>query len=121
MRKIILILSVLLCTSSCIKNRFSNSRGLGEPEEYNPKLAEQYRLYEVLATDTIVSVARKTNVEARIIIRYNSLKKPYLLKPGEMLKIPNIQAQEEDLIDAVDSLEDIDKTSSRHIQISPKR
>jgi LysM repeat protein len=119
MRKIILILSILLCTSSCIRSKLINSTDSIE-EEYNTRLAEQYKIYEVLATDTIVSVAKKTNVSASIIIKYNSLKKPYLLKAGEMLKIPNIQSQEEDLIDAVDSLEGMDKTSSRHIQISPK-
>jgi LysM repeat protein len=120
MRTIILVLSMLLCASSCTRKNLLNSTDPAV-EEYNPRLSEQYKIYEVLATDNIASVAKKTDVSANIIIRYNYLKKPYLLKTGEMLKIPNIQSQEEDLIDAVDSLEDIDKTSSRHIQISPRK
>lgn len=118
MNKIILAISALLLTFSCTKKNMDTLESV-EVEEYG--LTEQYKIYEVLATDTIVSVAKKTGVEAEIIIRYNSLKKPYLLKTGEMLKIPNIQPQEEDLMDAVDSLEDIRKTSSRHIKISPRR
>lgn len=127
MKKIALLLVSTAFLSSCsgvmrekhiITNTKTEHRGT---TAISSNFNEKYTLYEVLTTDTIASVARKTNVSAEDIIRYNSLKKPYLLKRGEILRIPSVKSDEDDdLIDALDSLEDAQKSSQKYIQIAPR-
>ncbi|MEQ9116044.1 MAG: LysM peptidoglycan-binding domain-containing protein [Rickettsiales bacterium] len=52
------------------------------------KEVKNYRLYEVLRTDTIASIARKYKVTASEIIMLNRVPKPYYLEPGSLIKIP---------------------------------
>lgn len=87
----------------------------------NTKFNEKYKIYEVSATDTIASVARKNNISAGDIIKYNGLKKPYFLRRGDILKIPYSAHEDKDFIQDLDSLEDQNKASERHIQIGPPK
>jgi LysM repeat protein len=49
---------------------------------------KNYKLHEVLYTDTLASLAKHYNVSPHDIITLNSLTKPYYLEPGEIVKIP---------------------------------
>lgn len=84
-----------------------------------PVYNEKHVLYEVLVTDTLASVARKYHVPADTIIKYNSLKRPYILKPGQILKVPQLSSPDDDLISSLDSLENNSQRGKR-IQIAPK-
>jgi LysM repeat protein len=122
----ILLISLALLLSSCsgtLKKYgiYSKTDEYENITEISSQFNEKYKLYEVLVTDTIASVARKTDVSAEDIIKYNSLKKPYFLKPGETLKIPMFKSEDDELLSAIDSLEDSKHTSQRHIQIAPKK
>jgi murein DD-endopeptidase MepM/ murein hydrolase activator NlpD len=46
-----------------------------------------YRYYRVRRGDSVFKVAKKFRVSPRSIIRLNRLKKPYILRPGQKLKI----------------------------------
>jgi|GEM_PF-2316942 len=127
MKKVLLSLLALSMLSSCsggasVKSFFtkedSSTQDITTAASSN--FNEKYKLYEVLATDTIASVARKNNISAVDIIKYNGLKKPYFLRRGDMLKIPYTKHEDKDLIEDLDSLEDQSKASERHIQIVPR-
>jgi LysM repeat protein len=101
------------------EQKISSTSEILKPTKNSPSYSEKHILYEVLVTDTIASVARKYHISADAIINYNSLKKPYILKPGQMLKIPQLSNREDDLISSLDSLENNEKRS-KLIQIAPK-
>ncbi len=48
-------------------------------------------LYEVLPADTLNSIAVRFNTTPRNIIELNNLKKPYGLRPGQLINVPNNQ------------------------------
>ena len=129
-KTVLSLFTALFLLTSCMKSlKPTNfSKTTQEPQEVlsNPQTQtsnhynEKYKLYEVLATDTIVSVAKKNHIPPADLIKYNSIKKPYFLKPGEMLKIPQFKSEDENLIEAVDSLRKRPQGTGTHIQISPK-
>jgi LysM repeat protein len=47
-----------------------------------------YRIYKVKSGDTLSTIAKKFGVSTKEIIKANNLKKPYLLRVGQKLKIP---------------------------------
>ena len=49
---------------------------------------KNYKLHEVLYTDTLASLAKRYNVSPHDIITLNQLSKPYYLEPGEVVRIP---------------------------------
>lgn len=127
MKKLLLSLLVTSVLSSCsggiaTSSFFSKSDSAKQDSttSASSNFNEKYKLYEVLATDTIASVARKNHISAGDIIKYNGLKKPYYLRRGDMLKIPYSKHEDKDLIQDLDSLEDQNKSSERHIQIGPR-
>lgn len=120
----LVILVLILSSCSNILRKYSIFPQNNEDKnttEISSNFNERYKIYEVLVTDTIASIARKTEVSAEDIIKYNSLKRPYILRPGTTLKIPLFKSDDDELLAAIDSLEDIKKTSQRHIQISPQK
>jgi len=46
-----------------------------------------YKYYRVRRGDSVIKIAKKFHVSPRTIIRVNRLKRPYILRPGERLKI----------------------------------
>jgi LysM repeat protein len=46
-----------------------------------------YKYYKVKRGDSILRIAKKFGVSPRVIIRENHLKKPYIIRPGQKLKI----------------------------------
>lgn len=46
-----------------------------------------YKYYRVRRGDSVIKIAKKFKVSPRTIIRVNGLKRPYILRPGERLKI----------------------------------
>ena len=46
-----------------------------------------YRYYRVKPGDSVLKIAKKLHVSPRMIIRLNHLRKPYILRPGQRLKI----------------------------------
>jgi len=46
-----------------------------------------YKYYRVRRGDSVIKIAKKFRVSPRSIIRINRLKKPYILRPGQRLKI----------------------------------
>ena len=46
-----------------------------------------YKYYRVRRGDSVIKIAKKFRVSPRTIIRVNHLKKPYILRPGQRLKI----------------------------------
>ncbi len=46
-----------------------------------------YKYYRVKKGDSILKIAKKFRVSPRTIIRVNKLKKPYIIRPGQKLKI----------------------------------
>jgi len=127
MKKILLSLFIASTLSSCsgIMHDYSFLPKNGSKEQNSTtsassKFSEKYKLYEVLPTDNIASVARKLKILPEDIIRYNGLKRPYFLKSGELLKIPTTKNEDDNLIEAVDSLDNTQESSNRHIQIGPR-
>lgn len=79
------------------------------------------KLYEVLATDTLRSIAKKYHVSEAEIIRANDLEHPYELRPGQIIKIPAIEYYKPNLNDEVESLDKPKKRSAKEIYIVPKK
>ena len=46
-----------------------------------------YKYYRVKKGDSVIKIAKKFHVSPRSIIRINRLRKPYILRPGQRLKI----------------------------------
>ena len=46
-----------------------------------------YKYYRVRRGDTVLKIAKRFRVSPRVIIRENHLKKPYIIRPGQRLKI----------------------------------
>ena len=46
-----------------------------------------YKYYRVRRGDSVIKIAKKFHVSPRTIIRVNRLRKPYILRPGQKLKI----------------------------------
>lgn len=74
--------------------------------------------------ETLVSIAKKTGVPAYQIIAYNNLKKPYLLKPGQQLRLTedafvNESSIVEEQISSEMPLEDISDESNSSEMILP--
>ncbi len=46
-----------------------------------------YKYYRVRRGDSVIKIAKKFHVSPRSIIRINRLRKPYILRPGQKLKI----------------------------------
>ncbi|TCK03396.1 LysM peptidoglycan-binding domain-containing protein [Phorcysia thermohydrogeniphila] len=46
-----------------------------------------YKYYRVKRGDSVLKIAKKFRVSPRVIIRENHLKKPYIIRPGQKLKI----------------------------------
>ena len=46
-----------------------------------------YKYYRVRKGDSVIKIAKKFHVSPRSIIRINKLRKPYILRPGQRLKI----------------------------------
>jgi LysM repeat protein len=46
-----------------------------------------YKYYRVRRGDSVLKIAKKFRVSPRVIIRENHLKKPYIIRPGQKLKI----------------------------------
>ncbi|ADU96327.1 Peptidase M23 [Thermovibrio ammonificans HB-1] len=46
-----------------------------------------YKYYRVKRGDSVLKIAKKLHVSPRMIIRLNHLKRPYILRPGQRLKI----------------------------------
>ncbi len=46
-----------------------------------------YRYYRVKRGDSVIKIAKKFHVSPRTIIRINGLRRPYILRPGQRLKI----------------------------------
>ncbi len=46
-----------------------------------------YKYYRVKRGDSVIKIAKKFHVSPRTIIKVNRLRKPYILKPGQRLKI----------------------------------
>lgn len=65
-----------------------------QPRNSDKHLATQGGAVEVKAGDTVYSVARKYNVPMSTIIRENHLTQPYVLQPGQSLKIPGASLED---------------------------
>ena len=46
-----------------------------------------YKYYRVRSGDSVIKIAKKFHVSPRSIIRINRLRRPYILRPGQKLKI----------------------------------
>ena len=112
-------LLALLMLSSC-------SGGLSIFKKADPSIFEddedvsgrastsEFFLYEVSATDTVSSLARKFKCSPDQIISLNNLESPYLLKTGKLLKIPRFKRDDE--MDAFPKQE-----VKREVVIRPKK
>ena len=78
--------------------------------------SKNYKLYEVLSTDTIASITRKYRVSASEIIQINNIPKPYYIRPGTLIKIPRSEEEMSSLRDTSYSK----RKKSEQVQIGPK-
>lgn len=110
LRCALILISLTSCQSLNIQTLSSD-----EPPKEEVQSLEEYEsrghLYEVLRTDTIVSIARKKKVTPEQIIDLNNIRKPYVLKPGQLLKIPATPSYK-------DNTED---NSVQEVWIAPRR
>ena len=138
MTKYISVLIIMLFVSSCAKidtkvvikerpiiiekkqvyrvEEQQNFTPLPPQHNYN----ENYKLYESLTSDTIISVAKKHNMSPEDLINYNNLKRPYILRPGQMIKIPLTDSEEYKKKLSDEENPDSSEDSSTVIQIAPK-
>ena len=94
----IVFLTVVL--SGCVAVPLNSSAGYQRVRAVNSKKTKvhdrsQYRLQSISPTfvtvykgDTVYSLSRKHNVPTRALIETNNLKAPFLLSPGQRLKLP---------------------------------
>lgn len=63
---------------------------LYESQESEYRWLDEYKtiLYEALPSDTLYSIARKYSASPKQVIEINKIHKPYIIKPGQLLKIP---------------------------------
>lgn len=105
MKKILYSLIIICLVSSCkgTGQYFWNDTETHEEKLSKRKLSEEnlsegkiidYRkhsLYEVTASDSLASIARKYGTTSDTLIAMNNLRKPYILKPGMLIKVPTIR------------------------------
>ncbi len=114
----------LTTSNDLVENNDSQESYQLDTEDHYPEYPKHtsYKtiLYEVLPSDTLPSVARKYLASPQQIIELNNLKKPYYLKPGQLLKIPIPDVQEEISADNYSNTEKSSK-NSREVLITPKK
>ncbi len=78
------------------KSKFSSSSRVGKFNKKNSKTVfvpdgltkvPVYKYYRVRSGDSVIKIAKKFHVSPRSIIRINRLRRPYILRPGQKLKI----------------------------------
>jgi LysM repeat protein len=114
--KKLLILS-LLALSACKTLPYTHSAVEEVADEQDTSVRTQEQLYEVLTTDSLASIARRYDLPPQAIIERNRLKKPYILKPGQLLRIPPSQSESE----GADGVAPPQSTSSRTVTIGPRQ
>ena len=80
------ILSLLL--SNCSKGPMVTDivKGIYDGKEINKKTKS--KKIKIVTGDTLVSISKKYKVTKKELIRFNKIKYPYILKPGNFIKIP---------------------------------
>lgn len=93
-----------------------------EDDQYdNIEVRNKIKFYEVLAGDTLSSIAKKYRISESEIIKANDLDDPYNLRPGQIIKIPAIERYKPTLDAEVESLDKPKKRSNKEIYIVPKK
>ncbi len=110
-------LFIMAFLSSCKEAKnFNNFLGTKTPPAAELE-KRNYKLYEVMKTDTVASIARKFKVDTVEIIRFNKVPKPYYLEPGMILKIP-LPENNDSLTTEIDELIK-EKNSNTTIVVAP--
>lgn len=60
------------------------------PVKESRRLSRNYVFYRVKRGDTLIKIAKRFNTSARKLITLNHLKRPYIIKVGQRLKVPSI-------------------------------
>jgi len=110
-----------LCLTGCKSAGVLDSRDSFLDDQDEENTSYKTILYEVLPTDTITSISRKYSISAQQLIMINSLKKPYYLKPGQLLKVPVTEYKESNLISEVDDLDKPQQGSRKEVYIVPRK
>lgn len=63
---------------------------LGEPVEPipEPETEPEYELYEVKKGDTLSKIARAYDTTYKVLAEINGIESPYIIRPGQILKVP---------------------------------
>lgn len=91
-----------LTQTQTLKQASAEKQVLGASTEENP----QYTQYVVKQGDTLFNISQKYNIKWDLIAQINNLKEPYLLHPGDSLKIP--QATTSQIKDKVYTIKETD-------------
>lgn len=94
---------------------FSSDQTSDNVEEVEVIRADSTKLYQVLSTDSVASIARKHGTTPAEIISLNNLKKPYYIKPGDLIRVPNLYDEDGQIIKSMPNPE------RRSITIAPKK
>ena len=87
------MVGVLFVLSSCVFGKKDVAQsGVDQAMAVKTVIDGQGRtLYEVSSTDTLSSIAARFSTTTKEIITLNNLQKPYVLKPGQLVQVPNDQ------------------------------
>lgn len=126
--KNILILALAIFIASCSStgnngffNLFGSKSNTTEPthqQESAEPADTHYKLYEVMSTDTVASIARKFSVSPSQIIAINKLPKPYYLEAGSIIKIPFTE-QKDSMMNQLDELVNEEPKPTPQVRIGP--
>ena len=107
---IVFILSLLL--SNCSKGPIVTDivKGIYDSKEINKKTKS--KKIKIVTGDTFAAISKKYKVTKKELIRFNKIKYPYILKPGNFIKIP---APKRYKIKKGDTLYEIARCSSTNI------
>ena len=126
--KNILILTLIISIASCSStgngkffNLFGSKNDGTEPtqQQESAEITDtHYKLYEVMSTDTVASIARKFSVSPSQIIAINKLPKPYYLEAGSIIKVPFAE-QKDSMMNQLDELVNEDPKPTPQVRIGP--
>lgn len=117
MYKFLFCFSFLLLVSCSVgKHLFGFKEQEDSKETYSQN---DYKLYEVLKTDTIASVSRKFKVKTADVIIINQIPKPYYLEPGTIIKIPVYEPEGDNISREIDEIIVGDSKHNTSVTIAP--
>ena len=84
-----MLIAITILLSNCSKGPIVSDIVKGIYDTNKKFLTNKSKKVKILTGDTIISLSKKYSLTKKELINFNKLKYPYILKPGQYIKIPS--------------------------------